>query len=58
VWRLLVRDAREHGEAWTVAVVFVALPGLRRQATLLAKVSGGDVEAVLVEAFPRDPGGW
>jgi hypothetical protein len=51
VWRLLVVNARTGREAWMVGAVFVALPGLRRRAYLLSRLSDGDVEAAIVEAF-------
>jgi hypothetical protein len=51
VWRLLVLNARTGREAWMVGAVFVALPGLRRRAYLLSRLSDGDVEAAIVEAF-------
>src|SRR6185503_7682206 len=36
VWRELVLRARRDGPAWRVAAVGMAMPGLRRQAGLLA----------------------
>lgn len=42
VWRELVIRARRDGPAWRVAAVGVAMPGLRRQAGLLATGWHGD----------------
>jgi hypothetical protein len=42
VWRELVIRARRDGPAWRVAAVGVAMPGLRRQAGLLAAGWHGD----------------
>lgn len=48
-WRLLVRRARTGDPKWRAGAVGVALPGLRFKAYLLAKLSGGDVQAAVVE---------
>jgi hypothetical protein len=40
VWRELVVRARRDGSAWRVAAVGMAMPGLRRQAGLLARRLG------------------
>src|SRR3954471_15716858 len=42
VWRELVVRARRDGPAWRVAAVGMAMPGLRRQAGLLAAGGHGD----------------
>lgn len=52
-WRLLVRRARTGDPKWRAGAVGVALPGLRFKAYLLAKLSGGDVQAAVVEHFLR-----
>jgi hypothetical protein len=54
VWRELVIRARRDGPAWRVAAVGVAMPGLRRQAGLLAAGWHGDthdLDAELVVGF-------
>lgn len=50
-WRLLVTLARTGAERWIVGAVGVALPGLRGRAAHLRKLSGGDVESVLLTHF-------
>jgi hypothetical protein len=51
VWRLLVTRARTGDAGWTVGAVGVALPGLRRAATRLARRFTGDTQAALVTEF-------
>jgi len=54
VWRELVVRARRDGPAWVVATVAMALPGLRRQAGLLAtgwKGDTADLDAELIVGF-------
>ncbi len=54
VWRVLIGRARADGPAWLVAVVGMALPGLRRQVNVLVGSSAGareDVESAVVEGF-------
>ena len=50
-WRMLVTNARTGAERWIVGAVGVALPGLRRRAHHLWKISAGDVDAALVAQF-------
>ncbi|GAB1644331.1 hypothetical protein [Krasilnikovia sp. MM14-A1259] len=50
-WRLLVAGARTGAERWIVGAVGVALPGLRRRAHHLWKLSAGDVDAALIAQF-------
>ncbi|GAB1641543.1 hypothetical protein [Krasilnikovia sp. MM14-A1259] len=50
-WRLLVTNARTGAERWIVGAVGVALPGLRRRAHHLWKLSAGDVDAALIAQF-------
>lgn len=54
VWRELVVRARRDGPAWRVAAVGMAMPGLRRQAGMLAVGGRGDthdVDAELLVGF-------
>jgi hypothetical protein len=54
VWRELVTRARRDGPAWVVAVVGMALPGLRRMAGLLAggwRGDTADLDAELLVGF-------
>jgi len=54
VWQELVTRARRDGPAWRVAVVGIAMPGLRRMAGLLAKGWHGDTrdrDAELLTGF-------
>jgi hypothetical protein len=54
VWRDLVTRARRDGPAWVVATVAMALPGLRKQAGVLAAGGKGDtadLDAELIVGF-------
>ncbi|GAB3832826.1 hypothetical protein ACFPIJ_58200 [Dactylosporangium cerinum] len=54
VWRVLVTNAREEGPVWRLAVVGLALPGLRRVVTVYAaswRGDAGDRDAELLAGF-------
>jgi len=54
VWRELVTRARRDGPAWMVAVVGIAMPGLRRMAGVLAagwRGDAADLDAELLVGF-------
>jgi hypothetical protein len=53
-WRVLVTRARRDGSSWVIGAVGVALPGLRRAASRLARGYGGDpadIDAEVLTGF-------
>ena len=50
-WAVLVTRARDEGQAWTVGVVGVAMPALRRAAGILARGYHGDTADIDAEVL-------